>query len=92
MGHDVIAVHTLAREELTLDVGGAAEFVDLESGRKLMVQPSAVREGYVSAFAKWLADVEQQVRRDGIDYLRLVTGDSLETALRRLLVGRRGAS
>jgi hypothetical protein len=36
---DVIVVHSLAREELTLDVGGAAEFVDLESGGKLMVQP-----------------------------------------------------
>ena len=49
MGHDVIVIHTLAREELTLDVGGAAEFVDLESGRRLMVQPSAARESYVAA-------------------------------------------
>ena len=92
MGHDVIAIHTIAREEQTLDVGGAAEFVDLEDGRKLMVQPSAAREAYVGAFAKWLSDVEQQVRRDGIDYLRLVTGDPLEPALRRFLVGRRGAT
>ncbi len=51
MGHDVIVIHTLAREELTLDVGGAAEFVDLESGRALMVQPSAARESYVAAIA-----------------------------------------
>jgi hypothetical protein len=57
-----------------------------------MVQPSAARDAYVTAFAKWLSEVEQQVRRDGIDYLRLVTGDPLETALRRFLVGRRGAS
>ena len=55
MGHDVIVVHTLSREELTLDVGGAAEFVDLESGRKLMVQPSAARESYVAALRRWLA-------------------------------------
>ena len=92
MGHDVIAIHTIAREEQTLDVGGAAEFVDLESGRTLMVQPSAAREAYMAAFAKWLAEVEQQVRRDGIDYLRLVTGEPLDAALRRFLVGRRGAS
>ena len=55
MGHDVIVIHTLAREELTLDVGGAAEFVDLESGRKLMVQPSAARESYVAAITAWLS-------------------------------------
>ena len=57
-----------------------------------MVQPSAAREAYVGAFAKWLADVERQVRRDGIHYLRLVTGEPLEPALRRFLVGRRGPS
>ena len=90
MGHDVIVVHTLAAEELSLDVGGAAEFVELESGRRLMVQPSAVRASYTAAFGRWLTDVERQVVRDGLDYLRLVTGEPLEPALRRFLVGRRG--
>ena len=92
MGHDVIVIHTLAREELTLDVGGAAEFVDLESGRTLMVQPAVARESYVTAVTSWLRTIEQQLRREGIDYLRLVTGDPLEPALRRFLLGRRGAS
>lgn len=92
MGHDVIVIHTLAREELSLDVGGAAEFVDLETGRKLMVQPSAVRESYTGSVQRWLADVEQQIRRDGMDYLRLIAGEPLEPALRRFLVGRRGGA
>jgi uncharacterized protein (DUF58 family) len=92
MGHDVIIVHTLSREELTLDVGGAAEFVDLESGRKLMVQPSAARESYVAAVRGWLSAVERQLRREGIGYLRLIAGEPLEPALRRFLVSRRGAS
>jgi uncharacterized protein (DUF58 family) len=92
MGHDVIVIHTLAREELALDVGGAAEFVDLETGRKLLVQPSAVREPYTASVRRWLADVEQRVRRDGLDYLRLITGEPLEPALRRFLVSRRGGA
>ena len=70
MGHDVVVVHTLAREELALDIGGAAEFVDLESGRTLMVQPSAVREGYRAAVHQWLAKVHDSVTRDGMEYLR----------------------
>jgi len=90
MGHDVIVIHTLAREELTLDVGAAAEFVDLESGRTLMVQPSAARQSYVGAIQAWLTTVERQLRREGIDYLRLLTREPLEPALRRFLVGRRG--
>ena len=92
MGHDVIVIHTLAREELTLDIGGAAEFIDLESGTKMMVQPGAARESYVAAITTWLTSVEQRLTREGIDYLRLITGDPLEPALRRFLVGRRGRS
>jgi uncharacterized protein (DUF58 family) len=90
MGHDVIAIQALSKEELSLDVGGAAEFVDLESGRKLLVQPSAIREPYRRALAAWLSTFEGQIRREGIDYLRVSTGDPLEPALRRFLVGRRG--
>ncbi len=90
MGHDVVVVHVLAREELSLDVGGAAEFVDLESGRTLMVQPSAIRDRYAGAVAQWLAKVHDTVTRDGMQYLRLVTGAPLEPALRRFLLQRRG--
>jgi uncharacterized protein (DUF58 family) len=89
MGHDVIVIHTLAREELTLDVGGAAELVDLESGRRVMVQPSAARESYVDALRQWLAAIEQQLRRDGIDYMRLLAHEPLEPALRKFLVTRK---
>ncbi len=92
MGHDVIVVHVLAKEEVTLDVGGAAEFVELETGRKLLVQPSAARESYLTAVRNWMEEVERQVRRDGIDYLRLIAGEALEPALRRFLVGRKGAA
>lgn len=90
MGHDVVVVHTLAREELTLDVGGAAELVDLESGRSLMAQPSAVRDGYVAAVRQWLTSVHDAVTGDGSEYLRLLTGEPLEPALRRFLMRRRG--
>jgi uncharacterized protein (DUF58 family) len=90
MGHDVIAFHTLSSEELSLDVGGAAEFVDLESGRKLLVQPSTIREHYSKTVAAWLLGLEGQIRRDGMDYVRVTTSDPLEPMLRRFLVGRRG--
>ena len=43
-------------------------------------------------FTRWLATIEQQLRRDGIDYLRLIADEPLEPALRRFLVTRRGAS
>jgi uncharacterized protein (DUF58 family) len=92
MGHDVIAIQTLSREELSLDIGGAAELVDLESGRKLLVQPSSIRGSYSDTMRAWLTGVERDVRREGIEYLRVTTGEPLEPVLRRFLVGRRGAN
>jgi len=92
MGHDVVAIQVLSKEELSLEVGGAAEFIDLETGRKLLVQPSSARESYARDFGAWLANVEREIRRDGIDYLRVITGEPLEPALRRFLIGRRSAA
>jgi dienelactone hydrolase len=92
MGHDVIVIHTLAREEMTLGIGGAAEVIDLETGRTLNVQPAAARDAYVLAVERWLSAVQQQLQRDGIDYVRLIAGEPIEAPLRRFLVGRRGAS
>jgi uncharacterized protein (DUF58 family) len=92
MGHDVIVVHTLAPQELTFDVGGAAEFVDLENGGTLTLQPSTIRDSYLSKVQAWLRDIERELRRDGVEYLRVSTGDPLEPALRRFLVLRRSAA
>ena len=92
MGHDVIVVHTLSREELTLDVGGAAEFVDLESGRGSWCSRRRRAMPTWPPSPRWLTTIEQQLRRDGIDYLRLIAGEPLEPALRRFLVTRRGSS
>ena len=89
MGHDVVVIHTLSREELTLAVGGAAEMVDLETGRSLMVQASAVRASYLAAFQTWLESIEKKIAGEGLDYLRLVSDEPLEPALRRFLVSRR---
>ena len=51
-GHDVIVIHTLARDELTWS-RGAAEFATRERPHA-MVQPAAARESYVAAIESWL--------------------------------------
>lgn len=91
MGHDVVVIQTLAREELTLDVGDAVELVDLESDRRLVVQTSQERRAYTAAIQVWADDIERQLTREGLQYLRLVTGAPLEPALRRFLLSRRSA-
>ncbi|HUE84507.1 MAG TPA: DUF58 domain-containing protein [Vicinamibacterales bacterium] len=90
MGHDVVVVHVLSREELTLPTGGAIEFEDLETGATAVTNPDAVARQYATNVERFLTRMKSAVTREGLDYLRLVTGEPLEPALRRFLVGRRG--
>jgi uncharacterized protein (DUF58 family) len=92
MGHDVVCLHVIAREEQRLPRGGAAQFVDLETGRTLMTSPDAVAEQYAQHFDAFLTRVGRCVQAEGVDYVRLVTGEALEPALRRFLIGRRGGA
>ena len=90
MGHDVIVVQTLAPEEVRLPPGVAAEFEDLETGTRVLAEPQAVRHQYEDAVHAFLSDIELTLRREGLDYVRLFTGEPIEPALRRLLLRRRG--
>ena len=94
MGHDVVTIHVMAREELTLPraTGGATEFVDLETGQTLVASPDAIAIEYQESVRAFLARSRQAVEREGLDYLRLTTGERLEPALRRFLLRRRGAA
>jgi uncharacterized protein (DUF58 family) len=90
MGHDVIVIHTLAPEELTLPAGGAAEFEDLETGARMIAAPRLLREQYSRAVHEFLTATEQALRREGLDYVRLLTNEPIQPPLRRLLLSRKG--
>jgi hypothetical protein len=90
MGHDVVVVHVLAREELTGLRGSAIEIEDLETGATIVTNADAIASKYEENVATFVRGVEESTTREGVDYLRLVTGEPLEPALRRFLVGRRG--
>jgi uncharacterized protein (DUF58 family) len=92
MGHEVVVVQTLAHQELALELEGASELIDLETGRSLVVQPELAREAYADRVRGWLDGFAAAMRREGVDHLRLTTGDVLERELRRFLLSRRGAA
>ena len=92
MGHEVVVLQTLDAGELTLPGLEAAEFVDAETGRRVVVQPDAARPAYAERVRAWLSDLESAIRREGFDYLRVSTEDDLERALRRFLLARSGGA
>lgn len=91
MGHDVVVIHVLARDELKLPHGGAVEFEDTETGATLLTNADAVAAEYERNVARFLVRVRQNIIGEGIAYLRLMADEPLEPALRQFLIGRRGS-
>jgi uncharacterized protein (DUF58 family) len=92
MGHEVVAVQTLDADEIELPRLGAVEFVDAETGRKVVVQSETAATGYGERVRGWLSELDRDIRRQGFDYLRLSTRDDLERTLRRFLLSRSGGA
>ena len=90
MGHDVVVIQIMARQELALPRGGAIGFVDLETGARLVTSPDGVAADYARNVEAFLRRVRQAVEGQGLDYLRLLADEPLEPALRRFLIGRKG--
>ena len=80
-GQDVIVFHILDPEELHFQFGGPELFVDLETNRRLYVDPSAVRREYLSRIGEHLKAIEGICSRLGLVYHRLCTDTPLEMAL-----------
>ncbi|WP_373651859.1 MULTISPECIES: DUF58 domain-containing protein [unclassified Schlesneria] len=80
-GQDVIVFHVLDPEELSFTFTTPELFIDLETDRRLYVDPTAVRRDYLAKFTTHLKSIEGICSRLGLVYHRLTTDTPLETAL-----------
>jgi uncharacterized protein (DUF58 family) len=87
-GHDVLVLRVLDPAELGFSFGAAAMFQDLESGRRLYIDPSAARDEYRRRFAQHAAQLKQGCVELGVDFAQLTTDEPLELALFELLMVR----
>lgn len=87
-GNEVSVFHVLDPRELDLDLGKPVFLEDLESGREMFVDPSAVADDYRRALGEHTAAVERLCGRRGIDYRRLATDQPIEGALHGFLSDR----
>ena len=80
-GQDVIVFHVLDPEELRFQFGAPEMFVDLETNRRLYVDPAAIRRDYLQRFGVHLQAVADICSRLGLVYHQLSTDTPLEQAL-----------
>jgi uncharacterized protein (DUF58 family) len=86
--HDVTVLHVLAPHERTFPYDGLTEFHALESERKLLVNPQAIRKEYLARMDAFLASCRERFAAAGVDYHPLATDQPLDRALLDVLVAR----
>ena len=81
-GHEIILLHTMAREELTFDFGGWSRFDCLEvDGTYLNLDPGLVRKDYLESVQTFLTGLKRICGETGCDYHPLPTDEPMGEAL-----------
>jgi uncharacterized protein (DUF58 family) len=79
--HDCLAIQVLDPDELDLPFDRSTEFIDLERGGRIDTYPATVRANYVRAMENFLDELSRSMKRSQVDFLRLVTSETLAHSL-----------
>jgi uncharacterized protein (DUF58 family) len=86
--HDVSIVHVLDPHERTFPYDGLTQFEALESPRRMLVNPAAIRREYLERMEAFLARCRTQLAAAGVDYHLVSTDRPLEDTLLDLIAAR----
>lgn len=87
-GHEVTVFHISDPAELNLGIEAPALFEDVESARRIYIDPAAARAGYMKKFAAHVEALRATCRKLGIAYQPLSTAQPLELGLFEFLQQR----
>ena len=80
-GHEVIVFHLLDPREMDLDYRDEVEFQDMETDRKLRVEPAFLKEEYSQNIRNWIDTLDRECKSHQIDYNLLSTHTPFDQAL-----------
>jgi len=89
--HEVMVLHIMDEDELTFPFQGNTMFRGLEQSGRLLVEPRALRQGYLDAVDGFCRDVKRRCVANRIDYKLISTADHLDAALLSFLAARAAA-
>ena len=90
LGHEVIVFHLMDNAERQLTVKGVVEFVDLETGERIVGDATKIRKGYIDKLDKTLSYYKRECLKEDIDYVLIDTDQPLDGALYAYLKRRQG--
>ena len=87
--HDVIVFHILDPMEVDLSFKKGAEFVDMETGETVIVDPRAIADDYLKVFGEFLEGYRKPCAEMNIDYRMVRTDEPFDTFVRAYLEERK---
>lgn len=90
--HDVIVLHVLDPVEIDLSLRQNCEFIDLETGEKMSVNPRGIAPSYRKVFGEFIEQLRKTCSSLRIDYRLATTDRPLDTFVRAYLQERRRLS
>jgi uncharacterized protein (DUF58 family) len=88
LGHEVLLMQVLDRDELELPFDGPTIFRDIEGDEELFAEPWAFRRSYQQAMTDFLEGVRREAGRRGYDHISFLTDEPLGSALSTFLHAR----
>jgi uncharacterized protein (DUF58 family) len=87
-GNDVIVFHIMDDFELTFPFADNAQFLDLETQKKMHVIPEYLRTQYLSILGEHMKQLKEQMAANRIDYTLMNTSKPLDQGLFNYLAAR----
>ena len=88
LGHEVLVMQVLDRDEIELPFDGPTVFHDIEGDEELFAEPWAFRRSYQQAMQEFLDGVRKECGARGYDHVRFFTDEPLGDSLSFFLHSR----
>jgi uncharacterized protein (DUF58 family) len=88
LGHEVLVMQVLDRDEMELPFDGPTIFADIEGDEEVFAEPWAFRRSYQAAMREFLDGVKKECGSRGYDHVRFLTDEPLGDSLSLFLHGR----
>jgi len=87
-GHEVIIFHIIDPKEKDLNYTENINFIDIENNNTLMADPRIIKEKYNKAFNSFCEYYKSECLRNKIDYVPIITNESLDKSLMQYFIKR----
>jgi uncharacterized protein (DUF58 family) len=88
LGHEVLVMQVLDRDELELPFDGPTIFQDIEGSEELFAEPWAFRKSYQQAMTEFLTTLARECGNRGYDHVKFLTDSTLGSSLSYFLHSR----